>query len=140
MEIDPSHSEETYSLGGQQALSGERLRAAIETGLIIVGLLLVNLLLPRKLNGDGVDRYNNLIDLIYKHILYKPKAPHSLIGPLFSTPLLLLGEKLGHPVELVGLYNFTLFVLCLLLSYFLLRNYVDRALLRKFFLYQPAFR
>jgi hypothetical protein len=46
----------------------------------------------------------------------------------------LIGKQLGHPEEWICFYNTTLFSLCLLLSYFLLRNYVDRALLRKFFL------
>ena len=68
------------------------------------------------------------------HNLFQPHSKYSLIGPFFSIPLLVIGRQLGHPEEWICFYNLTLFSLCLLLSYFLLRNHIDRALLRKFFL------
>ncbi|HEX3643545.1 MAG TPA: hypothetical protein VHV10_19840, partial [Ktedonobacteraceae bacterium] len=110
------------------------LQAAFETGLIIVGLLYVALLLPRQLGVDGEERYKDLLHLFSTHNLFQPHSKYSLIGPLFSTPLWLISKQLGHPQWWTCLYNFTLFSLCLPLSYFLLRNYIDRALLRKFFL------
>jgi hypothetical protein len=121
----------------EQSSSGELsvvLQAAIETGLIIVGLLFVALLLPRPILGDGQTRYRDLLRLLSTHTLFQPSAWYSLIGPLFSTPLLLIGKQLGHPQAWTSFYHLTLFSLCLLLSYFLLRNHVDRGLLRKFFL------
>ncbi|HEY4033409.1 MAG TPA: hypothetical protein VGL94_05535 [Ktedonobacteraceae bacterium] len=110
------------------------LQAAIETALIMVSLILVALLLPRAKGPDGISRYKDLVSLLSTHSLFQPHSRFSLIGPSFSTPLLLIGEPLGHPVEWVCFYNLLLFSLCLLLSYILLRNYVDRGLLRKFFL------
>jgi len=110
------------------------LQAAIETGLIIVGLLYVALLLPRQISGDGRHRYQDLLGLLSTHSVFQPHSWYSLIGPFFSIPLLLIGETLGHPEEWTSFYNLIVFSLCLLLSYFLLRNHVDRALLRKFFL------
>ena len=107
---------------------------AFETGLMIVGLLYIALLLPRQLGVDGEERYKDLLHLFSTHNLFQPHSKYSLIGLLFSVPLLLIGERLGHPGEWVCFYNVTLFCLCLLLSYLLLRNYIDRALLRKFFL------
>ena len=121
----------------EQSSSGELsvvLLAAIETGLIIVGLLYVALLLPRQISGDGMTHYQDLLHLLSKHTPFQPHSRFSLIGSFFSIPLLLIGNILGHPQEWTSLYNLTLFSLCLLVSYFLLRNDVDRALLRKFFL------
>jgi hypothetical protein len=129
--------QEASSKGSEQSSSGHDstlLLAAIETGLIIVGLMFVVLLLPRQIGGDGTFRYNDLVSFLSIHNLYQPNSRYSLIGPLFSSPLLWIGIQLRDPVEWAELYNFTLFSLCLLVSYCLLRNHVDRALLRKFFL------
>ena len=118
-------------LGGLYAV----LQAATETGLIIVGLLYIALLLPRNTGGDGALRYQDILRIFSKHTLYDPESRYSLIGPAFSIPLLFLGRKLGgDPGQWICLYNLTLFSLCLLVSYFLLRNHVDHSLLRKFFL------
>ncbi len=129
--------QEALSKESEQSSSGELytvLQAAIETGLIIIGLMFIALLLPRQAGADGWPRYQSLVNLFSTHSLFQPKSRYSLIGPIFSAPLLLIGEKLHYPQEWTYLYNLTLFSLCLLISYFLLRNHVDRALLRKFFL------
>ena len=110
------------------------VQTTLEISLIIAGLLLATLQLPHRTGNDGDIRYHDLLRLLSTHSLFQPESWYSIIGPLFSTPMLLLGERLGHPGEWICFYNVTLFSLCLLLSYFLLRNYVDRALLRKFFL------
>ncbi len=110
------------------------VQAAIETALIIIGLMAVALLLPRQTGPDGSKRYQDLVNLLSTHRLFQPHSRYSLIGPVFSTPLLWIGEQLGQPQQWICLYNLTLFAFCLLASYFLLRNHVDRALLRKFFL------
>jgi len=125
----PSENERLYS-GNSYAV----LQAGIETGLIIVGLIFVALLLPCQTGFDGGKRYQDLLYVFASHSLFQPHSKYSLIGPFFSIPLFFIGRKLGHPEEWICLYNFTLFSLCLLLSYFLLRNHIDRALLRKFFL------
>src|SRR5437588_5731368 len=96
------------------------LQAAIETGLMIVGLLYIALLLPRDTGGDGWARYQDLLGIFSKRTLYQPESRYSLIGPFFSTPLLVIGKKLGHPYEWICFYNLTLFSLFLLVSYFLL--------------------
>jgi hypothetical protein len=110
------------------------LLAAIETTLIIIGLLGIWLLLPFQAGADGKTRYNDISHFLLTLKLFDPHSRYSLIGPLFSTPLFLIGEKLGNPYQWTCWYNLILFSLCLLVSYFLLRNYVDRVLLRKFFL------
>src|ERR1700730_8416783 len=75
------------------------LQAAIETGLMIVGLLYIALLLPRQISGDGMTRYQDLLHLLSKHTPFQPHSRFSLIGPFFSIPLLLIGNILGHPQE-----------------------------------------
>src|SRR5437660_4559374 len=123
-ESKPSSSGELYAM----------VQVTLETSLIIVGLVLIIVLLPHRTANDGTIRYHDLLRLLSTHNLFDPHSKYSLIGLLFSVPLLLIGEQLGHPGEWICFYNVTLFCLCLLLSYLLLRNYIDRALLRKFFL------
>jgi len=133
----PSSDQKTSSKESEQLSSGELsavLQAEIETGLIIVGLIFVALLLPHPIRGDGEVRYQDLLHLFSTHNLFQPDSRFSLIGPFFSIPLWLIGNQLGDPKTWTSLYNLTVFSLCLLLSYFLLRNHVDRGLLRKFFL------
>jgi len=85
------------------------LQAAVETGLIIVGLLYIALFLPHQIAGDGVQRYKDLVSLFSKHSLFQPDSRYSLIGPFFSTPLFLIGQQLGHPQTWTSFYNLTLF-------------------------------
>lgn len=110
------------------------LQAPLETSLIIAGLLLITLQFPHLTGNDGGFRYQDLVSLFSTHSLYQPHSKYSLIGPLFSTPLFLIGKQLGQPAAWICYYNVTLFSLFLLFSYLLLRNHVDHALLRKFFL------
>ncbi|MBO0777813.1 MAG: hypothetical protein J2P37_03205 [Ktedonobacteraceae bacterium] len=107
------------------------LSAFIETGLIVVGLLATFFLLPRTLGNDGALRYKDLVALLSHQAA---DSKYSLIGPIFSLPLLLIGRKLGHPEDWIRVYNQVLFALSLLINYFVLRNHIDRGLLRKFFL------
>jgi hypothetical protein len=103
-------------------------------GLIVLGLLLVATLLPPTIGGDGRERYSDLIKLLEQHDLYQPLSRYSLIGPLFSTPLYYIGKIFGNSYQWIIAYNLILFSLCLLIVYLLLRKYLDRGLLRKFFL------
>src|SRR2546421_1928317 len=86
-ENKPSSSDKLYPI----------LQAAFETGLMIVGLLYVALFLPRQLGVDGEERYKDLLHLFSTHNLFQPHSKYSLIGPLFSTPLWLIGKQLGYP-------------------------------------------
>ncbi|HEY3993312.1 MAG TPA: hypothetical protein VGM01_10580 [Ktedonobacteraceae bacterium] len=107
------------------------LNAVIETSLIILGLLAIFFLLPRDTGGDGWIRYQALLVLLSHHI---PHINYSLIGPSFALPLVWIGKKLNHAYDWVLVYNQILFAASLLISYLLLRKYMDRALLRKFYL------
>src|SRR2546421_6931785 len=69
------------------------VQAPLETSLIIVGLLLIALQLPHPLGTDGKHRYQDLVSLFSTHSLFQPHSRFSLIGPLFSTPLFLIGKQ-----------------------------------------------
>ena len=109
------------------------LNATIETGLIVVGLLAIFFLLPRDMTKeDGATRYHTLLTLLLTHRV--PDMKFSLIGPFFALPLVWIGRKLGDPVAWTLLYNQILFALSLLVGYLLLKDHINRAILRKFYL------
>jgi hypothetical protein len=133
------HSNQQVSLRERESLSSGKLsamlQATLETSLIVAGLLLITMQLPHVAGNDGIIRYRELLLFLANHTLLQPhNAKYSLIGPLFSIPLWLVGSLFDHPYEWTCFYNVTLFALSLLISYVLLRNYVDPSLLRKFFL------
>lgn len=107
-------------------------RATLETGLIVTVLLAEFLLLPHAISADGLRRYNEL-----KAILQDGRIPsdkYSVIGPLFSAPLWYLGHLIGGVEWWLSRYNVILFGLGLAAMYAILKDRVDRGLLRTFFL------
>jgi len=113
---------------------GSITTAIIETSLIIVGLLYIFLLLPRNAGGDGWIRYQDLLTAISHRTLYAPESRYSLIGPTFALPLMIIGRRFGHSYDWVLVYNEALLICGMLTTYLLLKDRIDRALLRKFFL------
>ncbi|GHO53214.1 hypothetical protein KSB_16890 [Ktedonobacter robiniae] len=77
-------------------------------------------------------RYQGLLQIVMQHKI--PDIRYSLIGPSFALPLVWIGRKLGNPYGWTISYNQILFSFTLLVSFFLLRKRIDRALLRKFYL------
>ncbi len=112
--------------------ASSRLTALIELSLIIVGLLAIFFLLPRNMKSDGMARYQTLFSLLFKHQL--PDMKYSLIGPFFSLPLIWIGKQFNDPMGWALVYNQFLFAFSLLVGYLLLRNHMDRAILRRFYL------
>ncbi len=102
----------------------------IETSLIVIGLLALFLLLPHQMRGDGTVRYQALLSLLVNHRV--PDIKYSLVGPFFALPLLWIGRKLGDPLDWTLAYNQIIFALSLLVGYVLLRNHMNRAILRRF--------
>ena len=100
--------------------------------LLGVSLLELLALFPHTLNGDAASRFAALSQLLSGHGV--PTNKYSLIGPLFATPLWLLGQLLASPQALVALFNWLVFALGLLALYLLLRNVMDRLVLRTFLL------
>jgi hypothetical protein len=109
-----------------------RLRAWVETSLIVLGLLAQFFLLPHILDADGETRYQALDALLRNDVLLENK--YSLIGPLFAAPLWLLGALFGDAAWWVARFNTIFLGAGLLTLYLLLRNRMDRRLLRAFLL------
>lgn len=108
-----------------------RASAAIETALIVAGLVAL-FLLPHDIFWDAAFRYRALVALLEHGQILAIK--YSLIGPLFSAPLWLLGRWIGSPFWWVARFNLLCFIIGLAATYALLRNRVDRGVLRQFFL------
>ncbi|GCE22741.1 hypothetical protein [Dictyobacter kobayashii] len=108
--------------------------ASLETGFIVIGMLFILLIMPRTLHGDATYRYQYISQFLHQGIVQSVQNKYSLIGPIFSLPLLYIGEKLGKPVDWILLYNYIVFAISLLATYLLCKDRLDRGLLRKFFL------
>lgn len=104
----------------------------LETALILIGLLGLTLLLPHTIYADGEHRYLELDQLLAGRGFSTDK--YSLIGPLFSAPLWYLGKLYRGSAWWVSHYNLVVFSCGLAAFYLLLRNRINRSLLRRFFL------
>lgn len=109
-----------------------RAQAIAETILILVGLITLLLSLPFRISDDGLVRYMAISDLLEHGKLATTR--YSLVGPAFSIPLWFLGKLYQTSQWWLARYNFILFVAGLLVFYLLLKNRVERGLIRKFFL------
>jgi hypothetical protein len=107
-----------------------RAAAAFETGLIVAGLLALLVLLPHGVYADGIPRFNALSQLLETGTLSTTK--YSMIGPLFSAPLWFLGNVYRDSMWWCARYSWCIFSLGILALYLLLRNRLDRRLLRFF--------
>lgn len=108
------------------------LVAAVETALIFVGLVLLAFGQQHQIIGDGLARYQALTDLMQQRHL--SEMPYSLIGPIFAAPLWAIGQLRGDPQGWTVYYNVLLFTLALGALHLLLRDRMDRHLLRRFLL------
>ena len=113
---------------GRRVLTGAR----VEGALILLGLAALLFLLPHSIFGDAYDRMNELTLLLSKGVISTRK--YSLIGPLFSSPLWLIGTATHTTFGALARYNWAVFALSLGATYWLLRGRVDRRLVRIFFL------
>ncbi|HEU5367224.1 MAG TPA: hypothetical protein VFU69_02120, partial [Ktedonobacterales bacterium] len=71
--------------------------------LLAISLLELLALFPHHLSGDGASRFAALSQLLEEQGI--PTVKYSLIGPLFSAPLWLLGKVIASPEALVATYN-----------------------------------
>jgi hypothetical protein len=105
-------------------------RAAFETALIVVGLLVLLLVLPHALAGDDGKRFADVEQLI--HHGHLTSSRYSLVGPLASAPFLLLGEVVGSPAWWAARFNVFLVAAGLAAAFVLTRGRVAPGLLRTF--------
>jgi hypothetical protein len=105
---------------------------AAELALLLCGLLAMAALLEHQMVSDGARRLAALSELLQHGRL--SSLNYSLIGPLFSTPLWLLGRAAGDPVDWVLQFNLLCLALGLLALYLVLRPHMDRRALGAFLL------
>lgn len=124
--------DEVESLQTVVFIQNATARGIIETGLIVTGLVAILVLLPHGIFGDGANRFDALTQLLKKGKI--PGNQFSIVGPAFSIPFYLLGKLYMTPEWWCARYNVFVFAAGLLAMYFLLKDRIDRSLLRKFFL------
>ncbi|HEX9036841.1 MAG TPA: hypothetical protein VF808_07600 [Ktedonobacterales bacterium] len=118
--------------GTQTAAQRRMWRSKFESALIWAGLAALLLFLGHHVFSDAEVRYRELSDLLQRGQLSSSKF--SLIGPLFSTPIWFIGGWLHLPHNGVGVYNWVVFTLGVGALYLLLKDHIDRGLLRTFLL------
>lgn len=109
-----------------------RLAPIVEWGLIVIALVALLLIPDRQIGSDGVGRLGDLTALLRTGVL--DDGRYSLIGPLFSAPLWLLGQRVATPQWWLERYNFLVFVFGLAALYLLMRRTVTPTLVRRFLL------
>ncbi|HEU0026516.1 MAG TPA: hypothetical protein VFQ25_05310 [Ktedonobacterales bacterium] len=103
-----------------------------ERALLPICVFSMALALPYNVNGDGAARFDALDALLRYGVLSTSR--YSLIGPLFSAPLYLLGAALGYAEGGVAFFNLTVFILGLIAFHLLLRRHLEPGTLRRFLL------
>ncbi|WP_432839461.1 hypothetical protein [Dactylosporangium sp. CA-092794] len=110
-----------------------RLLALLEWSLTVAGVAVLVLFQKPMLIGDGWVRYRALDALLHNpHHLTSER--YSLVGPLFSTPLWIIGWLTGDAGRGVARYNQVLFTLALVALFLLLRGRLNPTVLRRFLL------
>jgi hypothetical protein len=113
---------------------GRGLGSSIDLILIATGLVLLAIRPTTTNSFDAYARYQALLGFLATGL--PPDELYAFIGPVFAAPLGYLGRLFPNPGTewFVLRYNLLLFVLLLLGLWALLRNRLDRQLLRTFLL------
>lgn len=109
---------------------------AAEFALIVAGLMCIALL-PHSLGSDGQYRFNALSELLQYHRLASTCTlclKFSLYGPIFASPLWLIGNHVHDASAWVAYYNTILYVLGLAVLYWLMRGVLGHDHSRRFVL------
>ncbi len=109
-----------------------KLYTRIDLVLLCLGCVAVYSVSPLRIEGDGIARFDALSRLLSDGNL--SRTPYSLIGPLASAPLWLLGTATSEPEWWTARFNFVLFVLCLAGLYRALTPEIDRQTTVRFLL------
>ena len=98
--------------------------ASADLVLLSGAIVLLFLLTPFGIEGDGAGRYDALSRLL--SLGYFSGNPYSLIGPIFSTPLWIVGHLHGTEEWWVARFNLIVFVVGLCVMYWALVGEFDR--------------
>jgi hypothetical protein len=110
----------------------QRTRALVETLLIVCGLVVLFVVPIHEIGGDNGSRLFDIEQLLHHGQIVNDR--YSLVGPLVSTPFLLLGEVVGSPTWWAAHFNMFVVAIALAATYLLTRGRVDPAFLRRFML------
>ncbi|HXW46888.1 MAG TPA: hypothetical protein VEL03_19005 [Streptosporangiaceae bacterium] len=103
-------------------------RAAFETGLIAAGFVALFVLLPHNFSPDDKDRFSD-ISLLLDHGRLAA-GPYSLVMPLASVPLLVLGDVIRSPAYWAVRFNVVVTAAGVLAAYRMVRARADPRLFR----------
>src|SRR4051794_22110862 len=106
--------------------------AGVDTVLLIAGFAVLFAYRPHWIVGDDYTRFDDIERLLHRGELSDSR--YSLVMPLVSAPLLLIGEIVRSPAWWASRFNVVLVAAGALIAYRLLRDRVDRGLLRKLLL------
>jgi hypothetical protein len=104
----------------------------VESGLLVVGFAVLFVLLPHVLMGDDFARFADIERLLHHRELSDSR--YSLVMPLVSAPLLLLGEAVRSPEWWAAHFNVIVVAIGAFVVCRTLRDRVDGGLLRKLLL------
>ncbi len=109
---------------------------SMDACLLVAGALVLLLVLPHELEGDGWARYFALGALFeWREV---SRTPYSFVGPLFSAPLYLLGKMFPPTDWWCARFNVVVFVAGIGAAYRLLRTHIDETVLTRFLLLLTA--
>lgn len=109
-----------------------RLAAIVEISFVFLALAVLFIKTHHAIVGDGRVRFEFISKLITEKRLYA--MGYSMIGPLLSVPFWLLDKLYNTQDWWCSRYNFFIFALGLLMIYNILKDSIDRMILRRFLL------
>src|SRR5918993_355252 len=92
---------------GSVSSAVRKIRAPLDLLLVGIGLVLIYNLSPFEIEGDGFARFDAVSRLLLHGEVVR--MPYSMVGPLLSVPLWLLGYPNDATVWWSARYNFVLF-------------------------------
>jgi hypothetical protein len=101
----------------------------LESALVLIGFAVLFVLLPHELAGDDTKRFTDIERLLRDGELSDSR--YSLVMPLVSVPVLLLGEVLRSPEWWAAHFNVIVVALGAIAVFVLLRGRVEGSVLRR---------
>ena len=118
---------------GSVSSAVRKIRATLDLLLVGIGLVLIYNLSPFEIDGDGFARFDAVSRLLLHGEVVR--MPYSMVGPLLSVPLWLLGYPNDATEWWTTRYNFALFVSGLVAFYYVLRHVLGREMTARFLLF-----
>lgn len=113
----------------RRALTESSAAGLFETGMIAAGFAALFFLLPHSLANDDLVRFADIEGLL--HHGHLSDSRYSLVMPLLSAPLLLLGELVRSPAWWAERFNVVVVAAAAATLWVLLRGRIDRSLFRR---------